>query len=183
MAGEVVDGETPVKAVTFKSLHPILSIDPPRAGEAVAWYKDVFGFEEVAKIYGKRKAGQDEPLIDHAHLKLGDVEIKLADDTGHGATVEGGKRPPSALKGTTFTIQVECSDPDPVFAKAIAKGAKASLEVSEQDWGRRYGKFIDPFGFEWGLLKPVETKEDAKAEAENGEKPAEAEAPKEAAKE
>eukprot|EP00475_Leptophrys_vorax_P019673 TRINITY_DN26985_c0_g1_i1.p1 TRINITY_DN26985_c0_g1~~TRINITY_DN26985_c0_g1_i1.p1 ORF type:complete len:172 (-),score=37.88 TRINITY_DN26985_c0_g1_i1:280-795(-) len=162
MAGEVVDD---VKVVTYKSLHPILCIDPPRAAEAIAWYKDVFGFEEVAKLHGKRKAGSDEPLIDHAHLKLGEVEIKLADDTGHGATVEGGKRPPSALKGTTFTIQVECSDPDPVFAKAVEKGATASLEMSDQDWGQRYGKFIDPFGFEWGLLKPKEVKP-----AENGEK-------------
>ena len=47
-------------------------------------------------------------------------------------------------------------EPEPVFSKAIAKGAKQTLELKDQDWGCKMGKFLDPFGFEWALMTPME---------------------------
>jgi len=41
------------------------------------------------------------------------------------------------------------------------------MPVADQFWGDRYGSFIDPFGFSWGVathkedLSPVEMKERA----------------------
>ena len=40
--------------------------------------------------------------------------------------------------------------------RAVGLGAKLLTPVQFMFWGARYGKFIDPFGHEWGVDQTVE---------------------------
>ena len=46
-------------------------------------------------------------------------------------------------------------DPDGVFNKAVAAGAKELWPVADQDYGWRVGRVIDPFGHHWEIGKPI----------------------------
>ena len=56
---------------------------------------------------------------------------------------------------------------DELFKQAIAAGGKESMPVADQFWGDRYGSFVDPFGYSWGIathkedLSPAEMEERA----------------------
>lgn len=169
MATEVANGNSAVTAEAsvekaasqIKSFVPYLCVESPKAAEALEWYKDVFGFEVVYKTFHeKRKAEQEEPLVMHAHLKLGNMELMLSDDIGGDRYL----RPPSQLKGTTLTLLLICDDTDTLFSAALKKGATSTLELADQSWGRRYGKFQDPFGFEWALDGPLKNASTADGE-------------------
>jgi PhnB protein len=45
-------------------------------------------------------------------------------------------------------------DPDAVFAKAVAAGAKEVCAVSEGH-GWRVGRVVDPFGHHWEIGRPL----------------------------
>jgi PhnB protein len=47
-------------------------------------------------------------------------------------------------------------DPDAMFAKAIAAGARAVVAVKE-DYGWRLGRVVDPFGHHWEIGRPLES--------------------------
>ncbi|KAL5710402.1 hypothetical protein ACHQM5_020966 [Ranunculus cassubicifolius] len=60
------------KAVTFSCIKVPLSIQAPKAAEAIQFYKSAFGAVEVNREnHPKRKADQDLPLILAADLQLG----------------------------------------------------------------------------------------------------------------
>ncbi|KAH7442947.1 hypothetical protein KP509_02G009300 [Ceratopteris richardii] len=135
----------------YKVCIPQLVIEAPRAADAISFYKRAFGAEEVAKTLHKRKAGQELPLILHAHLKFGSAEIMLCDEVEEsGPNVQS----PNALKGTTAIMHVVTNDVDAAFAKALEAGAKETEPVADQPWGVRYGKVVDPFGFSWSFGTP-----------------------------
>jgi PhnB protein len=46
-------------------------------------------------------------------------------------------------------------DPDAVFARAIAAGATVVSPVSDQSYGWRVGRLVDPFGHHWEIGKPL----------------------------
>jgi PhnB protein len=47
------------------------------------------------------------------------------------------------------------ADPDKIFARAIAAGAKQIFPVGEE-YGWRLGRIEDPFGLHWEIGHPVE---------------------------
>jgi PhnB protein len=70
---------------------------------------------------------------------------------------EGGTlRLPPKGSGTSVRITVEVADADAVVDRAVALGATLLMPVQFMFWGARYGKFIDPFGHEWGVNQQVE---------------------------
>jgi PhnB protein len=46
-------------------------------------------------------------------------------------------------------------DPDAMFARAIAAGARSVVPVKE-DYGWRLGRVADPFGHHWEIGHPLE---------------------------
>jgi len=46
-------------------------------------------------------------------------------------------------------------DPDTVFARAVAAGATVVWQVSDQPYGWRLGRVVDPFGHHWEIGKPL----------------------------
>ena len=73
----------------------------------------------------------------------------------------GGRSPehfnfsPETLGGGTSRMVVIVKDPDAVSEKAVAAGAKVVWPVSNQSYGWRLGRIVDPFGHHWGIGKPL----------------------------
>ena len=72
------------------------------------------------------------------------------------AASEGGTlQTPQSLNGTSVRITMMVEDADLTVAKAEAAGAKVIMPVQDMFWGARYGRFIDPYGHEWGINQQV----------------------------
>eukprot|EP00271_Cylindrocystis_brebissonii_P011655 TRINITY_DN29557_c0_g1_i1.p1 TRINITY_DN29557_c0_g1~~TRINITY_DN29557_c0_g1_i1.p1 ORF type:complete len:211 (+),score=47.86 TRINITY_DN29557_c0_g1_i1:203-835(+) len=149
------NGTHDIGEVTYISSIPYLYFEG-RCGEAMSWYKEVFGFKEEEKMPAqKRKAGSDEPLVLHGRLKAGALELFMADNVIEDHTISKSVRCPEALKATSFSHYVKCSDADLVFEKAIKSGAKVIAPLKDEFWGDRFGQFVDPFGYAWGISSAI----------------------------
>ncbi|MFN8310955.1 MAG: VOC family protein [Chitinophagales bacterium] len=94
----------------------------------MAFAKDVFQASEQLLV----PRGE---LIMHAELRIGEAVIMLAD-----ATDEFGPRPSGMF------IYVE--NVDAVYQRAIARGSKSLMPVSDMEYGRSCG-FQDSWGNQW----------------------------------
>lgn len=74
------DAAAAVATVTFAAVKPQLSVEAPKASDAVQFYKAAFGAEEVGRtMHSKRKAEQEIPLILSAELTLAGTTILVSD--------------------------------------------------------------------------------------------------------
>ncbi|CAM6093719.1 unnamed protein product [Calypogeia fissa] len=154
--------QQPVVPITYGLVTAYLLIQAPKAAEALVFYKKAFGAEEVDKIYSpKRKAEQEEPLIRHAHVRIGETNIFLADEPEEASTVKS----PATLNGTSFILHLPTSDVDAAVARAVEAGATVTMEVADQFWGERYGMVLDPYGYSWGLSTPLAKEAEIPVEA------------------
>jgi len=122
----------------YRSLTPNLVCR--KAGEAIEFYKAMFGAVETMRMPGPGGS------IMHAELKIGDSVFFISDTMSKlpPALPEGGQSNPSYL-------HVYVSDVDDVFQRALAAGARTDMPVQDMFWGDRYGKITDPFGQQWGI--------------------------------
>jgi PhnB protein len=61
---------------------------------------------------------------------------------------------PYAIGGATGRMLLVVDDPEPVLAAAVAAGATQASPVGDEHcW--RLGRFVDPFGHEWEVGRPV----------------------------
>jgi PhnB protein len=77
-------------------------------------------------------------------------------------------RSPRSLGATTARITVQTDEPDLIVERAVERGATVLMPVQKMFWGARYGKFVDPFGHEWGINQQLadQTEDETKATAE-----------------
>jgi PhnB protein len=61
---------------------------------------------------------------------------------------------PESLSGGTTRMVMVVEDPDAVFGRAVAAGAKVVWPVGEEH-GWRVGRVVDPFGHHWEIGKPL----------------------------
>ena len=145
----------------YDSLIP--SIIVRDAAKAIEFYKDVFGATEMMRMNYP-----GSPKIAHAELKIRNHVLMLGDENPQmGAVAPQSGAPPST------SVMVYVSDVDAIFNKAVAKGAKGTMPPMDMFWWDRYGKFIDPFGHQWGVAthtKDVSPEEMAKGAAAWGQK-------------
>jgi uncharacterized glyoxalase superfamily protein PhnB len=111
---------------------PTFRYDDARA--AIAFLRDAFGFEEHA-------VHEDNGVVHHAELRLGDAYIMLSDRR------EGGADFPS--QPTTTYVVID--DPDAHHERAVAAGAEIVLEPTDQDYGSRDYAAKDPGGNVWAF--------------------------------
>lgn len=118
------------------------------AAEAIAFYKEALGAEELMRI--------DAPggKIGHAELQIGDSRIMLADEFPD--MPDALAKSPKALGGTSFGLNVYLEDVDLRFQRAVAAGAKVKRPVQDQFYGDRSGTIEDPFGHIWTISTHVE---------------------------
>jgi PhnB protein len=108
---------------------------------AVEFYKSAFGATELFRM------GDSNSTV--ARLSIAVAEFWLSDESP-----EHHNHSPESLGGITVRIILTVADPDAVFARAVAAGAKEIYPVSEEhDW--RIGRVIDPFGHHWEIGRPL----------------------------
>jgi uncharacterized glyoxalase superfamily protein PhnB len=129
----------------FHTITPHLVIKG--ASEAIEFYKRAFGAEEISRMPFPSEDGQMK--LGHAHLKIGDSNLFLADEfPGMGSVGPAGSSPVS--------IHLYVTDADTAFARAVAAGATVAMPLADMFWGDRYGKLVDPFGHHWSIGEHLE---------------------------
>lgn len=118
------------------------------AAQAIQFYKDAFGAEELFRM------PMPDGKIGHAELQIGDSRLMLADEFPD--MPDAVTQSPSALGGSTFGFNVYVPDVDARFKRAVDAGAKVKRPVKDQFYGDRSGTVEDPFGHIWTLSTHVE---------------------------
>ena len=109
-----------------------------RASDArglIRFLADAFGFIEVV-VYG------EGDRVDHA---------QLAWPAGGGIMLGSARADDWALEPGSFGCYVVTDEPDTLFARATAAGAKVLRELHDTDYGSRDFAVIDPEGNHWSF--------------------------------
>ncbi|MBV9241074.1 MAG: VOC family protein [Acidobacteria bacterium] len=129
---------------------------------ALEFYKAVFGGTD-----GDNMMAQDGKRLLHGEVVVDGCKLFISDEFT--ASEGGSLRTPDSLGGTPVRITMSVDDADAVVARAAAAGAKVIMPVQDMFWGARYGRFVDPFGHEWGInqqVRELTKEEEDKAAAE-----------------
>lgn len=131
---------TDVKALKTM-LEPLLSVR--RGKSALEFYKNAFGAEILRLI----ESDKGEVV---AQLSVEGSSFWMADESPANDNFS-----PESIGGSTVRIVLTVKNPDKVFAQAISAGARAVYPVSDQSYGWRVGRLVDPFGHHWEVCKPL----------------------------
>jgi PhnB protein len=123
-------------------LYPFLAVKDVDA--AVSFYAQAFGAIEL----GARMRAPDGP------------QVALLSILGHrlGVATEApglGTPSPETVGATTVRVSLDVDDPDLVAARALAAGARQMFPVTDQPYGMRQGRVVDPFGHHWLIGGPL----------------------------
>ncbi|UNX53643.1 VOC family protein [Georgenia sp. TF02-10] len=124
------------------SLAPFIAV--PRAHEAIAFYREVFG----ARVVDVTEMGG---VVVHAVLDFGDGQLQLGEPSPDYNLV-----PPPAGEDDCYSLGLYCSDADAVVARAEAAGATVREPLSTFVSGDRFASIRDPFGVRWSVMTRVE---------------------------
>ena len=151
---------TPVKPIPEGYHSVTASIVVRDAAKALDFYQRAFGATNV-----QRMMTPDGKKTMHADFTIGDSHIMMSDEFPE---MGPGCRSPETLGGTSCNLNIYTKDVDALWKQAVGAGAKVSMPLADQFWGDRYGKLVDPFGHEWGLMTHIEnpTPEEMKKRAE-----------------
>ena len=84
-----------------------------------------------------------------ARLNVDGAEFWLSDESP-----EHGNFSPESLGGSSARMILTVTDPDAMFAKALAASAREVIAV-EEAYGWRLGRVVDPFGHHWEIGRPL----------------------------
>jgi PhnB protein len=122
------------------SVTPWLSVRG--SARAVEFYKAAFGATEAYRM-----DGDGGSIV--ARLSLHGAEFWVGDESPEHFNFS-----PETVGGGTVRIILTVADPDIVFARAVAAGAKQVFPVTEE-YGWRLGRVVDPFGHHWEIGRPL----------------------------
>lgn len=111
---------------------------------AVQFYQAAFGAIEVFRV-------EDPGGAVVARLSVDGAEFWLSDESP-----EHGNYSPESLGGGTVRMILTVPDPDAMFARAVAAGARVVTTV-EEAYGWRLGRVVDPFGHHWEIGHPLDS--------------------------
>lgn len=116
-----------------------------RAAEAIAFYAEAFGAEEVFRLIDPA-----DGRVGHAELKFGDTVMMLADEYP-----DFGALSPDTVGGSPVILHLTTSDVDGLVQRAVTAGATLLREPADQSFGERVAQVIDPFGHRWSLNQSI----------------------------
>ena len=122
------------------TIAPMLSVR--QGARAVEFYKSAFDAVEIFRI-----ESPDGAVV--ARLSVSGAEFWVSDESPEHANFS-----PATLGGGTVRMILTVADPDAVFAKAVAAGAREVVAVAE-NYGWRLGRVVDPFGHHWEIGHPL----------------------------
>ena len=126
----------------YHSVTPYLIV--AGAEEAIRWYSQALGAEEMLRLPMGDKIG-------HAEIRIGDSFVMLSDEWP-----DHGKLGPKTRGGATSSLMIYLEDADAAFQRAVAAGAIVERPVEDQFYGDRSGSFTDPFGHSWTVSTHIE---------------------------
>ena len=114
------------------------------AGRAIEFYRAAFLATEVTRVEDV------DGKIGHAELRIGDAAVYVADEFPDVENIVG----PDSLGGTSVIVDLEVSDVDAVFQRAVAAGAKPIRQPDDPATaGVQSAKVADPFGHVWLITR------------------------------
>ena len=122
------------------SVAPMLSVR--NGAGAVEFYKAAFGATEVYRV-------EDPGGSVVSRLSIDGAEFWLADESPEHANFS-----PESLGGGSVRMILTVADPDAMFARALAAGAREVVAM-EEAYGWRLGRLVDPFGHHWEIGRPL----------------------------
>lgn len=117
--------------------------------EAVAFYRKIFGAEE------RMRMSMPDGSIAHIELTFGDSMLML-----------GEAMPDHGYPPTTLRLSLYVPDCDATFRQAVEAGAEEKSPPSDQFYGDRSARVIDPWGNEWTIMTHIKDMTPAEMEAE-----------------
>jgi len=124
------------------SISAMLSVR--HGAKAVEFYKQAFGARELFRL-----DGENGDVV--AQLAAGEADFWVADESPENKNFS-----PESLSGATTRMIMVVDDPDAVFARALKAGATQVWPVTDQPYGWRVGRIVDPFGHHWEIGKPLQ---------------------------
>lgn len=115
------------------------------ASVAIDWYRRVFGAKETLRL-----TAPDGAIV-HAELNLGGSILMLGEESE-----EQGNPAPPTIGGTPVRLHLYVEDVDALFSRATREGAEVLIDVADQFYGHRAGRFKDPFGHVWIVASRIE---------------------------
>jgi PhnB protein len=112
---------------------------------AVAFYERALGASVEHMVSGP---GAQDVV---AQLAIGAARFWVSN-----ASEAMGRLDPSAIGGATARFLLVVEEPEAVMASAVAEGARETSPVGDEH-GWRLGRFVDPFGHEWEIGRPLGT--------------------------
>jgi PhnB protein len=122
------------------TIAPMLSVR--NGAKAIEFYKAAFEADELFRI-------ADESGAVVAQLSVAGAEFWLADESPQHLNFS-----PESLGGGSVRMVMVVPEPDATFDRAVAAGAKVVSPVTDQPYGWRVGRVVDPFGHHWEIGKP-----------------------------
>jgi len=123
------------------SIAPMLSVR--RGAQAIEFYKAAFGASELFRL-------DSETGDVVARLSVEGAEFWVADESPEHLNFS-----PESLGGGSARMVMIAADPDAVFKQAVAAGATVVHPVSDQPYGWRVWRLVDPSGHHWEIGKPL----------------------------
>ncbi len=121
---------------------PYLNYSDAKA--AIAFIRDAFGFEQGLLL------DMPDGSVGHCELLYGGETIMLASEFA-----DGGLSSPKALGGVHASVVVYVDDVDAHFEHAKAAGAQIVEEPTDQFYGDRTYRALDPEGVGWEFHQHV----------------------------
>ena len=119
------------------------------AGKAIEFYRKAFSATENGRV-----AAQDGRRLMHADLTINGGSVMLSDEFPE----HGGTPAPTLERPTSVSIMIAFTSPrdvDATFDRAVAAGARGSMQPEDAFWGSRFAMLDDPFGHRWMLTAPL----------------------------
>jgi PhnB protein len=108
------------------------------AARAIDFYRQAFGAREDYRLM------MDDGRVGHAELLIGNARFAVADEFP-----EMDCKSPVSYGGSPVTLQLYVEDVDAFCARATGAGARPSGEITDEFYGDRVGRLIDPSGHVW----------------------------------
>jgi len=110
------------------------------ARQALEFYKNALG-AEINTI-----SDSPDGRVLHSQMTIGDSILMMSEEFP-----EYGSLSPQSLNGSSVTLHIYTPEPDALFNRAVAAGAKPVMPMMDAFWGDRYGQIVDPFGHRWSI--------------------------------
>lgn len=125
-------------SVSNPDLAPRLVVGEGEGQAALDFYAAAFDVEPCDQMF----AGG---VLVNAHVPLGNTMMGLAE--GDGSLNQS----PTDVGGTPVLLSVTVDDVDAAAERFVAAGGEVVIPLDDRPYGRRDGRFRDPFGHVWIL--------------------------------